>query len=244
MSYIQFAPHPFLAPYIDAYWKVTGSEYLVTTQKILPDGCVDIILNMGEDFLNADGGFCLKNESACLVGTMTKFKNSVLLPQTNLIGIRFNPAGFSFFYKFASLHEITDQTIELEKNLAPEIRKYPDNPFSLLDNFFLAKMATAKHGLLEIIESIEIKNGQLSVPMLAEKHCTTTRQLERSFKRFVGITPKEFINIVRFRHALSLLQGKAKNRDLLDIALDCGYYDHAHLGNQIRKYTGDTPSEL
>jgi len=237
-------PHTFLSPYIDSYWKVTGSQYQLINQKILPDGCVDIILNVGEDIPDADGQFCLKNESAYLVGTMTKFKNSMLLPQTSLIGVRFKPAGFSFFYNFASLHEITNQTIEFEKSLSPRIEKCLDNPFSYLDHFFLAKIDTARHGLLGIIESIEVKNGRLSVPMLAEEHCTTTRQLERSFKRFIGISPKEFINIVRFKHAHSLLTSETTKRDLLSIALNCGYYDHAHLGNEIKKYTGSTPSEL
>ena len=59
-------PHTFLSPYIDAYWKVTGSQYQLINQKILPDGCVDIILNVGEDIPDADGQFCLKNESAYL----------------------------------------------------------------------------------------------------------------------------------------------------------------------------------
>ncbi|MCF2443669.1 hypothetical protein L0657_06855 [Dyadobacter sp. CY345] len=49
MSYIQFQPHPKLTPFIDGCWKVTGVGPELKTQKILPDGCVDIILNIGDD---------------------------------------------------------------------------------------------------------------------------------------------------------------------------------------------------
>lgn len=44
MHYTEFSPSPQLAQYIDAYWKVSGEETVVSNEVILPDGCVDIIL--------------------------------------------------------------------------------------------------------------------------------------------------------------------------------------------------------
>jgi hypothetical protein len=49
MSYNQFLPGPALAPYIDAYWTVTDKKKAPAAEKIMPDGCVNIILNLGED---------------------------------------------------------------------------------------------------------------------------------------------------------------------------------------------------
>jgi hypothetical protein len=43
--------HPALSNYVDAYWTATGSSKTVTVEKILPDGCVDIIFNVGNDCL-------------------------------------------------------------------------------------------------------------------------------------------------------------------------------------------------
>ena len=49
MIYRQFDPHPALMPYIDAYWIAKGNSHESNTERILPDGCVDItILNPGE----------------------------------------------------------------------------------------------------------------------------------------------------------------------------------------------------
>lgn len=53
MTYRQLLPSPGLAPYIDAYWTVTGKNTKAKDEKIMPDGCIDIILNLGEDFLTA-----------------------------------------------------------------------------------------------------------------------------------------------------------------------------------------------
>lgn len=70
------------------------------------------------------------------------------------------------------------------------------------------------------------------------------RQLERCFKKHIGITPKEFANIIRFQFAFSKIKHNEQRKSLLDIAFDTGYYDHAHLSNAIKRYTGLAPSQL
>ncbi|WP_409994871.1 DUF6597 domain-containing transcriptional factor [Chitinophaga pinensis] len=50
MSYRQFKPHPDLANYIDAYWVVEGIRAQYIQSNILPDGCVDLILNLQDDY--------------------------------------------------------------------------------------------------------------------------------------------------------------------------------------------------
>ena len=109
MAYKQFNPHPALADYVDAYWTATGDGNELKTEKILPDGCVDIIFNLGADCKTDNSTFTMQNEKAYLVGTMTRFKETDFYPETNLLGIRFKPAAFSAFYKFSSLHELTDR---------------------------------------------------------------------------------------------------------------------------------------
>ncbi|WP_449399491.1 helix-turn-helix domain-containing protein [Chryseobacterium wanjuense] len=60
----------------------------------------------------------------------------------------------------------------------------------------------------------------------------------------MGLSPKEYSNIIRFQNALSLIKNSKQNRSLLDIAFECGYYDHSHLSNEIRRNTGLSPSLL
>lgn len=91
MSYFQFSPDHALTNYIDAYWYAKGDKNELTTEKILPDGCVDIIFNLGENHKADDNGFIMKNEGVYLVGTMTRFKNTITTSETNLLGIRFKP---------------------------------------------------------------------------------------------------------------------------------------------------------
>lgn len=244
MAYNQFNPHPALADYIDAYWTVAADGNELKTEKILPDGCVDIIFNLGADCKTDNSSFTMHNEKVYLIGTMTRFKETNINPETNLLGIRFKPAAFSAFYKFNSLHEVTDQTVEFEKTLSPDLQKIIQYSTAYLNHFFLNKLSKPKHNLIPVIADIQNHKGQLNVNKLAQRHFTTKRQLERSFKQHVGIGPKEFINFVRYQFTLSVIKNRASNRSLLDIAFECGYYDHSHLTNEVKRYTGVAPSQL
>lgn len=244
MSYRQFKPHPDLANYIDAYWIVEGVRSQYIQSNILPDGCVDLILNLRDDYRSESGELAMEAGKAYLVGTMTTYKTSYLNPDNKLVGIRFRPAGFSTFYRFASLSEITDERIEFDAALSPDLHKTEQHFLSYLNLFFLQRLTPPKHTLSTVIKDIERTNGRLSIQELAKRNHVTTRQLERNFQRDIGVSPKEFANIVRFQFALTQIKHNTQQDSLLSIALDCGYYDHAHLTNEIKRYAGSAPSVL
>lgn len=50
MHYTEFSPHKDLRPYIDCYWQVAGDNIIEQQERILPDGRVDIIINLGDDY--------------------------------------------------------------------------------------------------------------------------------------------------------------------------------------------------
>ena len=76
-----------------------------------------------------------------------------------------------------------------------------------------------------------------------------TDQIGLSPQRFIqmfrdetGFTPKVFCRIRRFQQALDRMQGR-KNVEWARVALDCGYFDQAHLINDFRSITGYSPTE-
>jgi AraC-like DNA-binding protein len=242
MKYSQINPDKSLASYIDAYWTATGDSINTVTEKILPDGCIDIIFNLGSDCITDNGAFNMQSEKVCLVGTMTRFKETIMHSESKLIGVRFKPAGFSAFHKFSSLHEITDKTIEYEKISLFDLKKISSNHVTYFNQFFLDKLKKPNYFLLQVIETIQIHKGQIKVEVLASKHFTTVRQLERSFKQHIGISPKQLINLIRYQNAMTAFQKRKPKESLLSIAFDYGYYDDAHLTNEFKRYNGASPS--
>jgi len=66
--------------------------------------------------------------------------------------------------------------------------------------------------------------------------------LARSFRRFLGCTPGEYLRAHRSHRAASAL---AKTRfSLAHIAADCGYADQSHLVRSFRDFYGVTPEQF
>lgn len=244
MAYSEIQPHLALKPYIDAYWVVEVTEYTLYKNKILPDGCIDIIFNIEDDYRTDDGCVLMKSEAIYLVGTMMRFKEYNTIGKVKILGVRFKPAAFTHFFKFPSLHELTDESIELKDRLLPVIHYIDEYTFATLDHSFLNKLSLPKYSILTIVEDIRAQHGKLRVVELAKKHYITTRQLERSFKNSMGVSPKEFINLVRYQFAHRQIKKHNQNKCLGEIAFESGYYDQAHLTNEIKKFTGSVPTLL
>lgn len=242
MFYQQTRPEGILATYIDAYWVASSTQSKTTEEKILPDGCVDIILNAGSDCRVESENFVMKQNKMYLVGAMTKYKVTLMHRTNHLFGIRFKPGAFSLFCHNYQLHGLTDQTVELDDTWLHGIKKLKFSAKDL-NHFFNTKLDNNLPPVLNIVRDIQQQRGNARITELAEKHYHTTRQIERLFKKHVGISPKELSNITRYREALNIIQ-QGSNLSLQDIANICGYYDHSHLSKDIKRYTGNHPSQL
>ena len=242
--YKEFLPDRALTPYIDAFWTVTGNNDLPLPDKIMPDGCVDIILNAGPAYLTSDDATPMASGEAYLIGTMTRYKEMVRPPGTQLTGIRFKPGGFSFFYDHSLLHDTANRTIEFDRALIPSIDN--DNPVAnpspVLNTFFFRRLRAPVQPIQPLIADIQRMKGRITVSQLARQNFITARRLERIFSHHLAIPPKEFINFTRYQSAIRQIRTRPANKTFLDIACDCGYYDHAHLANEIKRYTGSIPS--
>src|SRR5437660_11380763 len=92
----EFAPSARLAPWVEAFWtRDAFSSDTAVTQRVLPDGCADVVF--------ADG-------AAIAIGTMT---SPLVLTETRapaLLGVRFRPGRAPLG---VPLSEITDARVPL-----------------------------------------------------------------------------------------------------------------------------------
>ncbi|WP_212003160.1 helix-turn-helix transcriptional regulator [Chitinophaga sp. HK235] len=243
--YQQFKPHPLLSEYIDAYWTVTNTSGVAAHSRILPDGCVDIICNLGAAVTNnaEEGPRMLASEKAYLIGTMTRYTDSCPPAEARMIGIRFKPAAFASFFRFP-LQELADNCIEFGQELVELLLRAGQDFVPVLDKYFLLHNTRASREMLPVINNIQQHKGIIRIGDLARTHYQTPRQLERNFLKHTGISPKAFANIVRYQAVHQYIRNSKPGTSLLQIAFEHGYYDHAHLTNDIRKYTGRVPSAL
>lgn len=244
MGFIEYKPAEALSEHIDAYWVLqTNGSQQPGTMRIMPDGCADMIVNIGATVPSGNNNIPIHPGNVYLVGTMTMASQVTRLPHSHMIGIRFRPGGLSAFYEFP-MHELVNAFIDTaHRDILSEIDA-DERLTERLDRFFLKRLTQRASRIVSITADIYRHQGQLSVEDLAGRHHITTRSLERLMKNSVGISPKALIKIIRLQAALRRIKQPAASKSLLHIAYETGYYDHAHLTNEIKKYTGLSPSAL
>jgi len=244
MSYHEYSPHPALSNYIDAYWTInTGNIGQPKLHRILPDGCTDIIFNKGETIYRPDQQQAMLSEESYLVGIMTTYTETMESSGNSILGIRFKPGAITAFYHL-DLSEITDTAVPYKDNLLREIVYRSTNLVHDLNFYFLQKLPSQPLAINAVLAEIHNSAGQISVAELIKKYAMSERKLERLFNKDVGVSIKAMTRLIRFKHALQVIQNNAAKQSLSDIAYTTGYYDQAHLCNEIKAYTGYTPSQL
>jgi AraC-like DNA-binding protein len=183
-----------------------------------------------------------------LGGTMTAY--GVLKSEADclLTGIRFWPGGFYALFP-KTTQPAVDSVIEFRDEKLCKLLGDAENIGKRLDQWFAQRPTPkpAKYDFAFLRNRMYDSGGQVSVESLAAEMFVSNRTLERIFKQNVGIPPKEFLRIVRFREVLKRLRNAAPaatKESLLQIAFELGYFDHAHLTNEFKKYSGILPSEL
>ncbi|EHQ28871.1 helix-turn-helix domain-containing protein [Mucilaginibacter paludis] len=95
--------------------------------------------------------------------------------------------------------------------------------------------------LIDIQNYIE-REGILTVKDILDGYSVRLnyKWLERNFKKHLGISPQSYLLMRRFLNAYLDLDALT-SKDLLEIAIDNGYYDDNHLIKDFRRFSGVTP---
>ncbi len=242
VKYTETSPLDILKPFIDNYWVLeTDSLYQPSNQRIFPNACTDVFINLGSAVPNMNSVPLIPG-IIYLAGTITSSIIIDSIPNSLFIGIRFKPGGFSKFYNLP-LNEVVDEVIEFQDKQLLDLIDPDEQLTTRLDQLFLTRLSNV-NTISNLTRTVETSKGRITVDMLAKTHCVSNRTLERLFNSSIGISPKEYIKVVRFQEVLKKLRYTDINENLHHVAFEMGYYDNAHLTNEFKRYAGLSPSEL
>lgn len=254
MRYREIPPRPPLNRFVECFWMLEGDGPTAggPPERILPDGCVELILNFGERFLQHHDNERKLQPRHFLVGQMS---GPILISPTGaiqLLGIRFHPGATAPFLR-VSMNEVTDQVTELgslssnlERELLRACEHLPSLPekISAVEAALAARLFRAAYdsSVMQLAAQIVRSAGLISVDKLAADAGISSRQLERRFMREVGVGPKLLSRILRFQQVFRAVE--RSDNAWASIALECGYYDQAHLIRDFNQFAGQTPAVL
>ncbi|TWI61557.1 helix-turn-helix protein [Pseudoduganella lurida] len=249
MSYREYRPHPALAPHVACLWtlRVAGpvSATAPHVHRVLPDNCIDILWQ--------DGG-----TAAFAVGMMSA---SILVPASRpvrTVGVRFKPGAAGLFLGLP-LAELTDTRAGLADLWGSAAAARLDDALwtseladaqrvAILERELLGRLALAGPGqptlALRAVAAFEAAHGDLRIESVAERLGVSRQHFALQFRQQVGLSPKLFARICRFRRALALLREPGRTEDMTTLAADCGYFDQSHLIRDFHDFANAAPGGL
>jgi AraC-like DNA-binding protein len=170
------------------------------------------------------------------------------------VEIRLTPIGTHLLLGLP-LHELADRVVAIEDVLGRAGAELPERlveaptwpaRFAILDRLLVERLEAARDpaaGVEHTWWRLVSTSGAARVDALAGEVGWSRRHLFARFREHTGLPPKTFARILRFQRAAKLL-ADPHGPSLCQIALDCGYYDQAHLNRDFREFSGRTPLEL
>jgi AraC-like DNA-binding protein len=259
IAYREIAPSSRFMELIECYWTVSGG--LVSGRgawnRVLPDGCMDVIVNLG-DATEADGGG-RNTLGSYVVGMMREALRVRHTGRVDIVGIRFRPGGASSFFEVPA-RELVGATVpldavvrggaELESRIADagEGGDADDDARlrargRVLDGWLaeLHRPFALDRQVLAVTSALERSGGRDRLAGLRARLGISERTLERRFARHVGGSPAELRGALRVREAAARMTHDPAT-SLAGLALSCGYHDQAHFTREFRRCAGITPA--
>ena len=214
---------------------IRAANAAAVLNRVLPDGCSDIILGVG----NVPGPIA--------VGTMRTAAIHELSGHVDMLGVRFHP-GCSLPFIGIPLSELTDQRVPLDELWGREALALGEPSVAPLECALIERLrrwmrdASADEPLaVRAIALLRYSRGGARIRDVAAALGVGERRLERAFDRSVGVSPKVFGRVMRLRRVVNRIARAPRAASWTSIALDAGYADQSHLIREFRALTGLTP---
>jgi AraC-like DNA-binding protein len=258
--YREYRPSPALAPFVECYWSRVPDRHEApqpSSHTVLPDGCLDIVFNFGDVRTGgAPGGTAQRavQRGGAVVGTMTVPLLVAPGPREDFFGVRFRP-GMARAFLLAPAAEFTDTSVALGDIWGRESAPLEDRlaatqaaptRIGLLERALLRRLCAARPPepcVAAALHLIAQRCGAVTMREVSRFAGVSRQHLARRFAEHVGVSPKMFARVARFRSLLALLR-QVRLVSWSVTAAAAGYYDQSHLIADFRQFAATTPEQF
>ena len=242
--YTEIAVVKELQSYIRCYWGTENPHIQFENddapELVIPDTCVDIIYHIDYTDNTVTGGFCGVNDYSFHAqgrGTISHIVST--------FAIRFY-AWSAYAFSDDSLQSTMNGYFDvgsrfewLDKIIRPRLLelKTLQEKISFIEHILLKRLYYVRENIVvnNTIQNILLNKGSLGIANLAKESFVSTRQLERLFHEYVGITPKKLSNLIRCQFLWRDVLAEP-DFDVLSAVHKYGYTDQSHLLREFKRY--------
>jgi AraC-like DNA-binding protein len=252
MNYHFAYPSEILRPFIKQYWAIenclkAGEQYM---QRVVASGMPEIMLYIGHKPASDRRGM---EEHFLVSGQQNDYYDLHISDSISIFSITFHPQGLSRLFNLP-VSELMNQNIPLRylnKSMCETLQQQLfdaetfEQRVQITERYLMSMTVNdcKEFGYKRISNAVDVirKTGAgITIDTLAARVCLSRKQFEREFHAMIGISPKQYLRIIRFQSAI-FLKSKDEDLSMTRLALDCGYYDQAHLTNEFKALSGLTP---
>ncbi|MBV8638446.1 MAG: AraC family transcriptional regulator [Candidatus Eremiobacteraeota bacterium] len=206
-------------------------------ERVFPDGRAELIVMLDEPHRDGDVPALTPFPAVCINGLRTRPSVVIAPPgRCRVLGVRFEAAGACALMR-GSMKALLDVTIDVRDELGRRAERLGER---CADAAETASSNPARNAMLVLRVAaewvFEMIDRDIVERIAAEVGLSRPRFVQR-FSDRVGVTPKRFARIVRFRNALAGLQ----RASIADTAAELAYYDQAHMHRDFAEFAGMTP---
>jgi AraC-like DNA-binding protein len=236
MLRFQESPPPeALRAFVHSMWTFSAEAGPPLVHRVLPDGCVSIVLAMGDEATKSTLVGPRRTELAVPVTAGVRFHGVRMRPEGAgaLLGI----VPRAWVERVAPLAEANPALAAMLASA--DLDESRDRLVAALE----ARAAGAQPDALvrDALEAID--NGEARIGALAARLGVSTRTLERRFSDTTGLSPKAFARIRRFRLAVANVL-RPEPHSWGRVAADHGFADQSHFVREVTALAGEPPSAL
>ncbi|MFV8052180.1 AraC family transcriptional regulator [Mycobacterium sp. 48b] len=253
MRYIRQLPPVALRDSVDHLWCIAdGPTY--PAERILPTGTTELVINLGTDVVAITNHHGSQQFSGAVVsGPYTRPFDIDAREHTAMVGVHFKPGGIRAVLG-VSPHELLGSHIDLEalwNGAATELRSEICEAESVRERFAIVEFAllTRSRGggltreVAFAVDTLSLDHHPPSIEKLAREIGFSHRRLIQLFTTQVGMTPKRFARLQRFRHAHDAVSSAVSPPHWSTFAIEHGYADQSHMIREFHEFSGMTPAQ-
>jgi len=250
-------PAPPLALFIDYFYYYTGFAPVHSVDRFLPDGEVQVIFDLTDYPKYIYDNQTLKEIQSCRKVWFSGFRTEpITIPsgkESEMVIVQFRKGKALPFLK-EPMYTLTNTVVDAELVMEPallDIRDQLVEETTPERKLYLLEKRLSEIYSKQLFENIFIDYAvsrilaspdSCSIGDISDRAGYSHKTMIRYFREHVGVTPKEFLKVVRFQKAILQIENQGKV-DWQEVAFDCGFYDQSHFIADFRCFSGFTPTD-
>ncbi|NER14322.1 AraC family transcriptional regulator [Leptobacterium flavescens] len=257
MIYKVWQPDLPLSDYIKEMVYHKGHRPSHTKDRFLPDGTLNLVVDLQDepkyiyDNLNLEEK--QKCERAWFSGMHTEYLTISSGIDAEMMVVTFKAEG-SFPFVNTPLHEFSNKVVDAELVFGEDIlslreelksESKPEVKFKRMEEWLLSarkEVVFSGDVIPQLVQQIRETPSEVNLKDIAERSGYSQKQFIHLFKKYVGLSPKQYHRIVRFNEILEMIYGE-KQIEWAMVAASCGYFDQAHFIRDFQAFSGLNPKK-